>query len=158
MKIEVVVTVILAVLVSLGGGGCYYPYLAPVSPTPTQPVYESAPGVEVGRAIARQLGVGITLSVDRDQYVLLPPQAVEGVLQAFQPGWSQFDNVTQFRADAKALAPSAAIGIALLGPPEEARYWAVYIDPTLKAWLIDVHSKVILEWNFIAEQGAWVQI
>lgn len=151
--------VVLAALVLLGGGGCYYPYYwASVSPTPTPPAYESAPGVEVGRAIARQLGVGITLSVDRDQYALLPPQAVERVLQAFQPGWSQFDNVTQFRADAKALAPAAAIGIALLGPPEEARYWVVYIDPTLKAWLIDVHSKVILEWNFIAEQGAWVQI
>jgi len=108
--------------------------------------------LELGRLIAQHLGVGIVISIERGEYEIIPSRRFDVLLKEFYPKGSPLDAA----AGLKTLAIKGAVGIALLGPSDDSRYWVVYLNEDKVLYLVDPVSKDVILWNWIQAEGAWV--
>lgn len=116
--------------------------------------------MELGRAVARQLGVGITISISRDSYKLVPLSEFLRVMGHFNPdSYSDpLQRVEALKGSVLKQVPGGAVGLALLGPPHAARYLVLFMDPNQQLWLVDPSTTTfsVMRWLWIEEEGAWV--
>ena len=145
------------IVVLMGILGC----TPPIDP-PVPSYYEEISRVEVGRIVARQLGVGIPISISSESYYLIPMAQFSSLLFSFnskrdQNDQNDYERILSFRSYVRERIPRAAVGVALLGPPRYSTYWVVYIDDTYRQpWLVNVYQGSMLKWDFIEPHGAWV--
>lgn len=119
--------------------------------------FETITRLELGRALARKLGVGIIISVEKDFYEIVPIPKFLELLADFNPEGSPLDAANSLVNSSKmTFTPRAAIGVALLGPPDNAHYSVVYYASREDLYLVDPINKGLVKWDFIIEEGAWV--
>lgn len=113
---------------------------------------------ELGRLIARHLGVGIVISIERESYEIIPSQHFKVLLKEFYPGGSPLDAAIRLKTLCQSAVPTGAVGIALFGSPNESncKYWVVYLNEDKILYLVDPVSKDIVLWDWTQAEGAWV--
>jgi len=180
MKIEIALTVVLSVLVILGGGGCYLPGSAPLpmpTPYPVIPVVTEVTRMELGRSIATKVGVGVLIVTDHDSYRILSQPRLEALVRTYRAqnlSPSPDDLATGYEENCRRFIlssePRTAIGVARLCPPAIAfdygyqpgrEYsWLVYVGGSpgnLGLYLVDIRRDLGFSWEVILE-GSWVTI
>lgn len=113
--------------------------------------------LELGRAIARHLGVGIVISIEKEVYQIIPSQSLHILLEEFYPSKSSsLDVAVEFKTLCQLITATGAVGIALLGPPNDSKYWVVYLNEARNLYLVDPIAKDVILWDWIQNEGAWV--
>ena len=112
--------------------------------------------LELGRLIAQHLGVGIIISIERGEYEIIPSRRFDVLLKEFYPQGSPLDAAVGLKTLSQFIAIKGAVGIALLGPSDDSKYWVVYLNEDKILYLVDPVSKDVVLWDWIQAEGAWV--
>lgn len=172
---------IIVMVISLFLGGCYLPGTEPLPmPIPgpvTPPATMEVARMELGRAIAQRVDVGVLIVTDQDSYKILSQERFEGLVNEYRLQYSAphpEDPTTGYEEDARRYIlrsePRSAVGVARLRPPALAlQYgyqpgqeysWLIYVTGSsgnMSLFLVDIRRDLGFLWDGIVA-GSWVAI
>lgn len=149
------VAVLVMVLIGTSLGGCSLvgqtvgTGINPVPVLPSTTISESDAWRSINFLISN---AGAMIGVERACYNSVPLARIQNTADqlVLDPRWDQHTACEAFIVQMKRGDPDAAVGLALLGPPNDARYWVIALDALNGGILIrqiDPVGQRIFDWN-----------
>ena len=155
-RIEMVVVVAVVAIAVLGlAGGCT-PGTNGVVPGPGPgpvPPSEWISASSIWQAVnSRITNAGIVIALEKLGYNSVPLERIQNAAAqlVLDPHWGPLTAVEAFIVQLRRADPDAAVGLALLGPPNNAKYWVLTADVdngVVILRLVDPLGRQIVDWT-----------